>query len=39
MNEVKGFLARNADWNEGGGKDREREREMCVLWVRGSSTR
>lgn len=28
MNEVKGFLARNADWNEGGGKDRERERNV-----------
>lgn len=34
MNEVKGFLARNADWNEGGGKDRERERNVCFMGQR-----
>lgn len=34
MNEVKGFLARNAYWNEGGGKDRERERNVCFMGQR-----
>lgn len=34
MNEVKGFLARNADWNEGEGKDRERERNVCFMGQR-----
>lgn len=36
MDEVKGFLARNTDWNEGGGRDREREkkRETCFMGQR-----
>lgn len=33
MNEVKGFLARNADWNERRGKDRKRERERNVCFM------
>lgn len=32
MDEVKGFLARNTDWNEGGGRDREREKKRNVFY-------
>lgn len=31
MDEVKGFLARNADWNEEGGRDGERKKK-CVFY-------
>lgn len=32
MDEVKGFLARNTYWNEGGGRDREREKKRNVFY-------
>lgn len=32
MDEVKGFLARNTDWNEGGERDREREKKRNVFY-------
>lgn len=36
MDEVKGFLARNADWNEEGGRDREKKekRNVCFMGQR-----